>query len=532
MRSPERAGEETVRGERLILIVLYAVAFFPMLTNPGIFWDDWTIFNIGSRWVAKQFGSVGIPLFGSFFNGVFAVSKGALAFRFLTFFAYLIAALLLNGILKHVREIDPASRFLLVAFFALFPVNSARIAVVTTPYAICYVLFFFAFWLTAGYLSSRNIAYRLLAIPVFLLSFLTNSLLVFYVIILLYIAYVEWPNLGSPRAFVRRAVAYADFILLPVVFWIVRVSWLSPTGLYARYNAFTSVGLLGLPLSIPTAFVTSFVDVMNGAAGLLLTNLFVVLVGAAILYVVLSERITPTEAGPSDARLLALGGAAFVAAVFPYVAVDKMPTMFNWLSRHQLLVPLGASILLYYGLRLLLTRLGAPPTAQLFVFSVIIAAFVAYNAQTYVSYQTDWFKQGSLIRNFQHSWQMKRGTTFVFEDHTLPLNAAQRTYNFYEYTGLMKYAFGNEKRFGINANDSLALPYYRRFIPQAQYSMRQYRLTAPQYLVTVNYGPFALSETGLVRLYVTRLLDPERYQRNVREILRLTFTKLPAPKSH
>lgn len=523
-------AQDAERGPILALVALYVLAYCPMLINNGVFWDDWLIYKVHPESVMRMYVSNGGTPFGYFYNAVFSLPGSVLILRAIQFSTYLMAALLLYGVVRTIKEIDAESRFFIVALFALFPVNSARIALIDTPYALCNLLFFLGFWLTAKYTSSRNVLFRVAALPAFFLSFLTNSMLVFFVLVLAYVAYTERDRIASATDALKRAAAHAELVLLPILFWVSRLTFLAPSGLFGRYNKITPANLISTPLTLATAFFTSFLQAAGNAIGLLFGSTVLVLLVAFPLYVWLSRRNGPAPASENDTRFLLLGLAAFILAIFPYVVVDKIPAAYDWLSRHELLVPLGGSVLLYYGARLFLDRLKVRREMQLLAFAVIIASFALSNVATYASFEIDWLKQASLIQNLRASPEMTKATTFLFEDQTGDLDAADRTYRFYEYNGLMKYAFGTERRFGSDAGRFVNMRYYSRFAPNAQYNMRAYRSRQPQYLVTISHGSFRLTLTSVVQLLIARFSDPTLYKTCLHNIVRLTFTELP-PKN-
>ncbi len=88
----------------------------------------------------------------------------------------------------------------------ILPVNSARVALIDFPYGLFLALFFMAFWLLTCYFNSQhNLIFRIIILLLFYLSFVINSLLVFYAIVLLYIAYKNYCVADSPGLGVHGA---------------------------------------------------------------------------------------------------------------------------------------------------------------------------------------------------------------------------------------------------------------------------------------------------------------------------------------
>ena len=65
----------------------------------------------------------------------------------------------------------------------------------------------------------------------------------------------------------------------------------------------------------------------------------------------------------------------------------------------------------------------------------------------------DWQKQLRLIQLFSGNPEIERAALIVVDDNTMYLNAMGRVYRHYEWNGLLKSAFGDERRFGIQRFD-------------------------------------------------------------------------------
>lgn len=74
--------------------------------------------------------------------------------------------------------------------------------------------------------------------------------------------------------------------------------------------------------------------------------------------------------------LILVGIAAFGLAVLPYLVVGKMPALGDWDSRHQILVPLGASLMLVGLVTLLHQRLRMPRAIATATLVLLAAASI------------------------------------------------------------------------------------------------------------------------------------------------------------
>jgi hypothetical protein len=171
--------------------VLYIAAYSIMLIVKGYFWDDWTFFNINEKIAIDQFFENGNIWFGYYIKFLFYIEAHYFPARLFTFFAYLFSTILLYGILRNINLFDSTSRFFIVAFFALFPVNTPRIVI--TPcaaYGVCNLMFFLGFYFVTKYLTEKKIMLRILSHLCFFTAFFMNSILVFYVVVLAYLLYI------------------------------------------------------------------------------------------------------------------------------------------------------------------------------------------------------------------------------------------------------------------------------------------------------------------------------------------------------
>jgi len=444
----------------VVLFSLYSVAFGLSLLNRGIFWDDYVFVWPNSSVMVemgKQMGALWFQYFQLFMLSI----KSILLYRILTFVCYLSSAFLLNGILKSIKEIGPFARMIIVIFFALFPVNDARIALCIAQYSVSYTLFFVGFWLLSTKAVKSNVFVRALSLMAFFLAFGTNSLLVFYVVPAIYVLYSNRDNVRHIRGVINTALSYLDYILLPFLFWFIKKVFFVPYGSYNEYNVLQITSILQNIFYLFLSMKRSFLDIVAA-------SFHAVSVGAVIfallLYVCLVKRFRDTSYCTGQAKtsmaLFIVGIGVFVLAVAPYVLVGHVPALADWNSRHQLLVPLGASLVLFYGIELLMLKWGK---LKLFVYSLFIALFVNMNIHDCLEYQKDWYKQVALREAFKESRIIRDNTMFIFVDNATGMNADDRIYREYEYTGIMAQSVKEKKRLGIDERffDS----YYKFTVP-------------------------------------------------------------------
>ncbi len=508
------------KTDLIIFFVLYSTSFFILLINCGIFWDDWVLYNMQPENVSDIFNQAGGTWGGYFHNFLLSIGNGITPYRILIFASYLLSSIFLYCILFTISEIGRFERLLVVIFFAILPVNSARIALINAPSAFCYFLFWLGFLFLSLYLKDKKIVFRIQALIFFFLSFAVSSLLVFYVIAMFYIAYIEFYKRTatfSPASIIKKVLCYSDFIILPVVYWIVKTIFVKATHLYAGYYTLTMAKLYGIPELLHLSFYTSFIEPLKQSFRL---NSVISMIALGIIVFLLLKNKHSQKV--DDKRFLFFYGGWFLffLAVFPYNALGLYPHLNDWQSRHQLIIPLGVSLILVYGTRLLIPS----ETIQKILYSLLISSFILTNIIYYANFQKDWYKQVSLMENFKASEIIKGNTTFLFDDRIEELNANHRTYRYYEYAGQMKLVFGEETRFGHRKQD---FDHIEKLLPSlnGNNNMKDYKMIQPQYIVEI-HGNKKISKRDLIRLKYLELFAAEKFKEAASELTTLKYQKI------
>ena len=373
---------------------------------------------------------------------------------------------------------------------AAFPANLVNVELIMMPAAIFYACFFLA---TAAYRRSVRshgaacLVARFVALGLFYLSFMLQSLLVFYAAFLVY-ALLTWPaDAGQGgtrlRLFLQR---HADFVVLPLVYWVVRTIWFQPSGYYSEYNAF-NLGFIPLAAEWVLALYGGLLlPLARGVHGIAQFPGIALAVLAAVL---LLRPLWASARWEGQALLLAAGCGLVCLALFPYVVVGKHPTPEDfWKSRFAYLVAPGAGLLVYAGLKWYLSILGAPRYLTLATVSLIVGGFAATTISSYLDFGIDGLKQEAMVLRFRDQREVAAASTVLVEDSTAWLNAHNRQYRFYDYTGMLKQAFGDERRLGVGDSlyhDRAYMDMVRPFYGRAQWLLANYDGQGPVVRVRV-----------------------------------------------
>jgi hypothetical protein len=492
------------RADILLLQGFYGCAYVLLLLNGGLFWDDWTLFHVPIADQMRAFSQSGYPTFSYTLKLLWSLPHSVVLFRLATYACGAAAIHFSYRILRDVPAVGQQTRFWTLLFCAVAPLMTARVALVGLLYVLHYFLFVFGFWLLACYFRRRHWATRLASLFLFTLSFFVPSLLVYYGIVPIFILYKSFES-GQPRdvkASMALLIRFADFCAIPVVFWLLRGRLLDPQYPYDTYNLVTVAKLVGSPINTLTGVVVFGKEFVRELVVTAVAAPLACLGTWAIVGFAAARRST-AEDPPGALRVgLVLGIVLLVLGLYPYAVLGNLPSFSDWSSRHQLLLPLGLSLILCCGLQIVFALTRLPRRIGYGVLCGVAALLLLTTIRYQIEFHRDWFKQRAMISQFAQSREMRDHTSFVIVDETPMWNARARRYRFYEYTGMMKLAFGDETRFAtsdVNLFDHVQVFNHRNtiadLVPFAEFNIRGYRPQRPQYAIHLRPGTYDLGPT-------------------------------------
>ena len=131
---------------------------------------------------------------------------------------------------------------------------------------------------------------------------------------------------------------------------------------------------------------------------------------------------------------------------------------------------------------------------------------------------------------FAASPLVRESTVLLFNDETRGLNVNRRTYRFYDYTGLLKSVFGDERRYaGDYAADELESIKAGTFFQHghnASYNMGDFTPVNSVTRLRITFGPFGEQLRDNIYVETLRLLrdkhlDPVGYRQRLQGVIRL-----------
>lgn len=415
--------------EQQLLVLSYVVAhcgvFFVL---PAIYWDDWVLFGHAAGDILARFKMAGTPfgLYAQLHN--YMQLLGPIGYKCATFLLYLGSAVTFYKILARQQWLTSESRFLIALLFAVLPFNFARLIGITLPYALSNFLFFLAwYWL---------LTHKVLAGGLFLFAFFTQSYLVFYLFPILellrrelFLSGFSWRR-DLPREALLWTLRNLPLVALPVVVFLIKTLYFPPTGFYAGYNEG-----FGLEKLWPTLKIV-YSDFIGQDLSLPLLVIGLLLARALLSRV---KGIFP------DCRVLLAGLIAIALALFPYLILGLAPVFDEWpASRHQLLLPLGVACLTVGGAAYL------RPALARHAVGLVLAISFAMNFNAYYIAYLDWRKQTAVLEFLRDS-DFKQADVILLDDRTE--TRFRRTLGFYEWSGIVRLAYGDDRRFAMRIEE-------------------------------------------------------------------------------
>jgi hypothetical protein len=495
-----------------------------MLVNKGIFLDDWTLVGVPRSDIIENYREAGGIWTGYFHCLVLSTPQPVFLYRAIAFLTYYLSGLFLFATLRRVKGIEEIDRFFIVLLFLVFPVNDARMAVVTTSSAISCLLFYVALWLSALYTENGRQRDRILSLSFFFLSFKVSSLVLFYLVAILFMGYRHWVARGRAdfKEFLSR---YYDFLALPLVFIAVKYLFFKPFGGWAGYN---SIDLHGLCNAFPLSAVSFWTTLMGIGHGL--SNKWLLLTAAvagALIYYP-SRRTIHRSDSLCSAIFLALGFLVFFLSVFPYNAVGKPPGPDDWQSRHQLLIPLGGALIVYWSIRLLTGFSETLKGVSTLLLSFLVIGFVGMNVHKMLAYHLDWSKQVAIMEAMRNSRVIRENSEFMFVDQSLEWNVNGRYYRFYEVAGMMDAVFGNQRRAAFPSTEQKEnVDSNPQVFFNPTFHLSQYVPTEPQYAIVITETR-PISFQTQVRLLVLDVFDRQAFARTTSQLVSLETKRIGA----
>jgi hypothetical protein len=403
-------------------LILYGISFLPsLLSINSLFWDDWLMFDLqtGKLLISQYSGGGNAPWRGWIESLLFQSSLPVFRIVSLTtFFAvgYFLFHILKRSWIFTSHQIIAATLLILV-----IPVNSARISIVCSKYGVSAFFFFLGWYLY----ETKN--HKIAVFFGYLCFFLSYSELPFPTLTLLPILYhlaLKTPK--GVRGYVREVLLTLPLIFLPLVYLITRQIFWPVTG---------NLAVVYRPQVL----------------GMIRAILFIALCSIPLALHVVSNKYKSIK---KPNLLVSIGVFSVSIAAFPYMLgghlvdisdwlIAFIPNFSDWNSRHQLLLPLGFSLVIVGSMKM--EKVAALRWNTYPVLSTLLAVFVLINFTFAQEYFLDGRKQTAVIAAMSSDPELKSVQSILIDDQAVRFNARGRLIRSYEWEGMLQKALGNDR---------------------------------------------------------------------------------------
>ena len=398
--------------------------------------------------------------------------------------------------------------------------------------------FFLAFYLLVSHEKRMGVLKRVGILFLFFFSFSTNSLLVFYGIVPLYIFSLNHSR-GVERGFKDILIfggKRLDFLLLPLVYYFVKYLFFSPGGLYVGYNQVSLSGLLSIypylqvfnlsfigPIVVSLRYIAPFWPALSFLA--LVVAFFRFRFRFRFGFGFRNKYGGKLVRG--DVYSFFIGGFCFFLGAFPYMAVEKTPRLYDWDSRFQLLLNLGFSLILYFGIKIFSSLIGLKSTIRDAIYLLFISSFFLFHVYDGIKFNIDWQYQQSLIANFAKLNSEERRSTFIVEFDILDHLANSRTFRFYELGGMYKRSTGKEDKLFIENKEQIKE--YKKYKLHKEYNFSEWKEGDVVRLRVKNgegelFGGGVISDIkSLLSLKYLEFIEADKYKEAVIKLVKIKY---------
>lgn len=466
------------KSHYIVIVGFSLVVHGLLLLNDGIYYDGWPIYhhlvdknwNLFHLWLTESGGIPGV----AYLHWVIGYLPSMIfIYKLLNVLAITFSGILVYLICNELRLFSRTESLFIALLSLSYPAFQLSVDLIAMPYLLCYCLFLVACFMALRFEKRNDLRHyylRVGSLALWVLSFSINSLLVFYYgflsVLILHARRAQ--NMSLNHLFTRFLPRRLDYVLLPVLYWVVaRVLFpahgfysdiypynpisFSPSRMVAVYDAFISNAVYG-------QLKSALGGLFNYTLGHPVFFLLVALAVIALLWIRSTFRQASIrsvgEKGNSYAVLF-FGLLLLALAIFPYAAVGKQASVHGYETRHALLVALPMAIILVSATRLLFggnTRSISRLSLSLLI--ILLLAFTLSSVANYISWQARWVKDRSVMINLSNLENAEGISVFWIDDqyqHRYKLGG-ESSYLFYEWSSIYRSVWGGESRVGLDQN--------------------------------------------------------------------------------
>lgn len=412
----------------IALILVFALTHgWVLMSYNALYWDDWSILTSDAVELHRMFKFVGFELAGYLHAWLVPLGAGAYRLLMLLSLALMSVCVFLIARAYGLRALQAG---LITALFIVAPLNTSKIAAINVPAVMFAAIFFLAWVFLLRDLQKPSLLQRLGALALFSVSFYLPSSLAFFALPAMSIA---WHAYRSNTAWRQRLIALfkrIDFLALPFIqFAIFRLYFFKPDASIANEYQQFGIRTSRLQEALERIQADILID-MPWAVRL-------ILVALPLLILVRFIKRPPVEQD-EYVRIadlwMCIGLCACFFALFPYLAVGRLPVFSDWNSRYHLFLPLGYALICWSMSKYIAAYtkrkwLGIGTYVLIFVLSA------GFSVRSYFEYAGDWRKQNKLMAAMKEQTFVSVSDNVVFVDSII--YAKRRDVRYSEYTQMM-----------------------------------------------------------------------------------------------
>ena len=445
--------------------------------------------------------------------------------RILIFFMHLLNSIFVYRMLKNSDLFNERESLLMTLFFTVLPVNDARILISNFAYNVGLFFFYLSFMLFVSWNKMENggrkVLYRIGILILFYISFILNSLLAYYYILFVYLFVLQMKKQDQTKNFFFRVfnsvktvlIRYPDFFVLPFVYYGMN-KLLFPTygDTFGSYNAITANGLLNCFVLVPKSMVKIALEIIHRCISSINILSAILLVVSILIFVILAKKENEFKNDPLKSFwILAFGLFVLAWGIFPYAEI-RGDTIYSFgvKGRDAILVPLGASMIIYSFVSLFQGKIG-----RLITLCIVMLGIFGFNS-LYIEWQKDYYYQLAM-ENLLNNDIIRYNDTFFFAEINETDIEAQR---YYSLNTNAYNVFGDQKRFFIPKVSNLYILRDEKAMKEAKealafsHMMREYEPEDYNFDAILNYTNY-FSWEEVLELKCLEMFAPDEFHNRI-----------------
>lgn len=420
--SVSRIIEKSVESNRfpwVIGVFLYTFSYgFMFGFLDAYFWDDWYVNVELTKVEAHQYWRDQLGFFPTNrFIEISLLDRNPVLFHLLTFAIFFLIPVIVFAIAKCFKLISQEQRFYLTVILLVLPINSARVSMAVFRLSYSFLIFLVA-WLILVHPRTAKVKY--LATPLFVVSFLSQSLIPFFVLPCLHNLYLGFDR--KNQRWKSKTLFHVSYLSLAPLYLL--IAWMFDPPVEAQRDYFTPsfsgvARAILLLVAVCSIFVWSVIkahaDEEHRKTNILFSLSFLVIAFGAAAYIASGRLVDISE-----------------------WMLNFVPRASDWDSRHQLL--LGVGIALFVSTLLMTIE----KSVRRRVFVGFIAVCVVLNFSMLQGYYFDAQKQNEVVSILSKLDDISEWKSVVVADEADVYNARNRGVRSYEWEQMIVKAGGNK----------------------------------------------------------------------------------------